>query len=192
MSVHAVQFMRIFKLLALAVAVVFAAQTAAAGESSSGRYVNPLSIEGTRSAADPTIVRWHDKYYMYLTGGMVWVSDDLITWKHEQAAMPAGQRSPTAPNFFEYNGSVYLSGNSTGLYKASNPLGPWTYLGDLKDTSGKTMHLFDQMTFVDTDNRVYMYYSGMHTNGIWGVELDRKDLTHFVATSANVHVRSLT
>src|SRR5579862_5958161 len=110
MTFHATQFMRIFRLVILAAGVVFAAQMVTAGESSSGRYVNPLSIEGTRSVADPTIVRWHDKYYMYLTGGMVWVSDDLITWKHEQAAMPAGQRSPTAPNFFEYDGSVYLSG----------------------------------------------------------------------------------
>jgi len=41
------------------------------------------------------------------------------------------------------------------------------------------MLLFDSMAFVDDDGRVYMYYSGRHADGIWGVELDRKDLTHF-------------
>jgi len=44
------------------------------------------------------------------------------------------------------------------------------------------MRLFDQMTFVDTDGRVYLYYSGMQTNGIWGVELDRNDLTRFLGS----------
>jgi xylan 1,4-beta-xylosidase len=180
MTVHRIKFMRNIWLLTLAAVATFGARMAMAGESS-GRYVNPLSIVDSRSVADPTVVRFHDKYYMFLSGGMVWVSDDLVTWRHELAAMPSGQRSPTAPNFFEYNGSVYLSGNNTGFYKAPNPLGPWTYLGDIKDTSGKTMRLFDQMTFVDTDGRVYLYYSGMHTNGIWGVELDRSDLTRFLS-----------
>ena len=41
------------------------------------------------------------------------------------------------------------------------------------------MLLFDSMGFVDQDGRVYMYYSGRHADGIYGVELDRKDLTHF-------------
>ena len=39
------------------------------------RYVNPLSIEDTRSIADPqTPLR---KYYLF-SGGMVWSSDDLV------------------------------------------------------------------------------------------------------------------
>jgi hypothetical protein len=56
------------------------------------------------------------------------------------------------------------------------------------------MLLFDTMVFVDGDGRVYAYYSGRHTDGIYGVELDRKDLTHFAAppkklwTFNNAHV----
>jgi hypothetical protein len=82
-------------------------------------------------------VRFHDKYYMFLTGGMVWVSDDLVTWQHEESPMPSGHRSPTAPNFFEYNGAVYLSGNGSALYKASSPLGPWTTLGASRMLPGR-------------------------------------------------------
>jgi xylan 1,4-beta-xylosidase len=143
------------------------------------RYANPLAIDDTRSVADPTVLRFQGKYYLYLSGGLVWVSDDLITWRYEHVTMPAGHPTPTAPNAFEYNGSIYLSGNDIGFYKASNPLGPWTYAGDIKDASGKTMLLFDSMGFVDTDGRVYLYYSGRHADGIWGVELDRTNLTHF-------------
>ncbi|HEY4354608.1 MAG TPA: family 43 glycosylhydrolase [Acidobacteriaceae bacterium] len=145
-----------------------------------GRYVNPLQIEDMRSMADPTVLRFQGKYYLYLTGGAVWVSNDLVTWKHQQIQMPAGQHTPTAPNAFEYKGSVYISGNNSGFWKASNPVGPYTYAGDIKDPSGKVMKMFDPMTYVDTDGRVYMYYSGMHTNGIRGVELDPKDVTRFL------------
>lgn len=82
---------RIVRLLTLAAVAVCGPLMAMAGESA-GRYVNPLSIEDTRSVADPTIVRFHDKYYMFLTGGTVWVSNDLVTWWHEHAAMPTGER----------------------------------------------------------------------------------------------------
>jgi hypothetical protein len=122
------------RLLSLAVVMAYVILTATAAESS-GRYVNPLSISDSRSVADPTVVRFHDKYYMFLSGGMVWVSDDLVNWRHQQAIMPSGQRSPTAPNVFEYNGSVYLSGNNTGFYKA--PKSPDSIVFSLQLTNGR-------------------------------------------------------
>ena len=164
--------------LAIVVALAISTELTSA---QSGRYVNPLSIEDSRSVADPTVLRFHGKYYLYLSGGAVWVSDDLVFWKHEQIQMPVGQRQPTAPNAFVYKGSVYISGNDSGFWKASNPVGPFTYIGDIKAPSGDSMKLFDPMTFVDADGRIYMYYSGRHTDGIWGVELDPKDITHFLS-----------
>ena len=175
---HNIRFTRTVKFLFLAAAIA-CGRLAASADEPSKRYVNPLSIDDVRSVADPTVLRFQGKYYLFLSGGAAWVSDDLVSWRHESIKMPEGQRSPTAPNAFEYKGSVYLSGNNSGFYKASNPLGPYTYIGDIKDASGKSMRLFDPMTYVDTDGRVYMYYSGMHTDGIWGVELDRSDLTQF-------------
>ena len=87
------------------------------------RYVNPLSIEDTRSIADPTVLRFQGKYYLFLSGGMVWSSDDLVHWKHQPATMPPGRRA-TAPAAFEYQGYVYLTGNDTGLFRARQPGGP--------------------------------------------------------------------
>lgn len=141
-------------------------------------YVNPLSIEDTRSIADPAAIKFKGKYYLFLSGGMVWSSDDLAHWTHHAITVPG--RRVTAPNVFEYKGQLYLSGNDIGLYRANDPLGPWEYIGDIHDASGKKMLLFDSMGFVDDDGRVYMYYSGRHTDGIWGVELNPKDLTSFL------------
>src|SRR5439155_800608 len=134
----------------------------------------------TRASRNPRKRRFPGKYYLFVSGGFVWSSDDLVHWKHQPATMPAGSRV-TAPAAFEYQGNVYLTGNDTGLYRARHPAGPYEYIGDFKDDQGKKMLLFDTMVFVDDDGRVYAYYSGRHTDGIYGVELDRKDLTRFVS-----------
>jgi len=141
-------------------------------------YVNPLAIEDTRSIADPTVIRFKGKYYLFLSGGMVWSSDDLAHWTHQPVTIP-GRRGIGAPNAFVYKNSIYLTGNDTGLYRSAEPTGPWEYAGDIQDASGKKMLLFDSMGFVDEDGRVYMYYSGRHSDGIYGVELNRSDLTRF-------------
>jgi xylan 1,4-beta-xylosidase len=167
-------------LLGVVFAVSMAAQGIGPGAAGKLRYVNPLSIEDTRSIADPTVLRFQGKYYLFVSGGFTWVSEDLVHWKHQPAAMPPGSRV-TAPAAFEYQGSVYITGNDTGLYRARHPAGPYEYVGDFKDDQGKKMLLFDTMVFVDDDGRVYAYYSGRHADGIYGVELDRKDLTRFVS-----------
>lgn len=160
-----------------ALALCLASMGAAAPRA--GTYVNPLSIPGTRSVADPAVLRFHDRYYLFLTGGMVWVSADLVHWEHHPVTVPGPARRIVAPNVFQYRDFVYLTGNDTGLYRARTPEGPWEYLGDIRDANGRAMLLFDSMGFVDDDGRVYMYYSGRHADGIWGVELDRADLTRF-------------
>lgn len=161
----------------LILAILAAAQSPA--PKGKARYVNPLAIEDTRSIADPTAIRFHGKYYLFLSGGMVWQSDDLVTWTHHPVQLPGGRRGISAPNVFEVAGKLYLTGNDTGLYRSAEPEGPWEYLGDIKDAQGAKMLLFDSMGFADDDGRVYMYYSGRHADGIYGVELDRKDPTRF-------------
>jgi hypothetical protein len=159
-------------------AAALSAQTEAQAPKGS-YYVNPLSIEDTRSIADPAAIRFKGKYYLFLSGGMVWSSDDLAHWTHHPVTIP-GRRGISAPNIFQYKDRLYLTGNDTGLYRSADPLGPWEYLGDIHDASGKKMLLFDSMGFVDDDGRAYMYYSGRHSDGIWGVELNPKDLTAFL------------
>jgi beta-xylosidase len=146
------------------------------------RYVNPLPVEDTQRIGDPCVLRFKNLYYLYLSGGLAWSSDDLVNWKHHPVTLPAGRRVG-APHVFQYQDYVYLTGNNVGLFRSRDPLGPFEFIGDFKDEKGNSMQpgggVFDAMVFVDQDSRVYLYYSGRSINGIYGVELDRKDLTKF-------------
>jgi xylan 1,4-beta-xylosidase len=183
--------MKVEKLLWLGLLACLGAQSGraqaargGAGASSSAqapktlRYINPLSVEDTRSIGDPMILRFKGNYYLFLSGGMAWSSDDLVHWKHEPAIMPAGRRV-SAPHAFAYKDYLYLTGNDTGLFRSREPQGPWEYIGDFKDEKGNKTLLFDVMVYVDDDAKVYVYYSGRHTDGIYGAQLDPKDLTRF-------------
>ena len=169
---------RVAAVLLLAGGIWLTAQTVSQQPKPSS-YVNPLAIEDTRSIADPAVIRFKGKYYLFLSGGMVWSSDDLAHWTHHPVTIP-GRRGIAAPNVFQYKNDLFLTGNDTGLYRSSDPLGPWEYAGDIHDAAGKKMLLFDSMGFVDDDGRLYMYYSGRHADGIYGVELNPKDPTSFL------------
>jgi len=151
------------------------------------RYINPLPIESAGRLADPAVVRFGEKYYLYLTGGLAWSSEDLAEWEYHPVEMPEGVRI-TAPGAFVHQGYVYLTGNYAGLYRSQNPLGPFEFYGDFMDAKGQRLErgscegcnnggVFDPMIFVDDDGRVYLYYAGRSVNGIYGVELDRENLT---------------
>ena len=87
----------LFGLVAGILAMSTAGQETRTGAAAKLRYVNPLSIEDTRSIADPTVLRFQGKYYLFLSGGLVWNSDDLVHWKHHPVTMPPGTRGVTAP-----------------------------------------------------------------------------------------------
>ena len=144
-----------------------------------GRYANPLVIEKSRSVADPCVIRFEGRYYLFLTGGEAWASDDLVHWKHHPYTLP-DRRRVSAPHAFVYRGQVWLTGNHIGLYRAPAPGGPWEYAGDFQDPSGKKMSLFDTTIFTDDDGRLYVYWSGAHTDGIYGAELNRENPTRFI------------
>jgi beta-xylosidase len=186
-------------LVLLAVAAVEAQVIKDTGESSTDarmqkalRYVNPLVMEGAGRLADPTVIKFQGKYYLYLTGGLsgpvVWSSDDLVHWEYHNVSIPEG-RSIEAPSAFDYEGYIYLTGNDIGLFRSRNPLGPFEYFGDFVDEHGQRLEserdpgrgwenggVFDPAFLVDDDDRVYLYYAGGSTDGVYGVELDPTDL----------------
>ncbi|MGA9056037.1 MAG: family 43 glycosylhydrolase [Terriglobia bacterium] len=153
------------------------------------RYVNPLPVEDSQRMGDPVVLRFDEKYYLYVSEGMAWSSEDLVHWKHQQVSLPKG-RFVGAPEVFTYRGYVYMTGNGTGLLRSRNPLGPFEYLGDFTDEKGAALKpgggVFDPMVFVDEDERVYLYYSGYSVNGIYGVELDRENLTKFLSPPSHL------
>jgi len=167
------------------------------------RYVNPLVMENAGRLADPTVIKHQGKYYLYLTGGLmpaesfgaaVWSSTDLAHWDHHQVSLEGG-RGIWAPTAVVYKDQVYLTGNDTGLFRSSDPLGPFEYFGDFLDEHGQRLErerdpgqgwedggVFDPAIFVDEDDRVYLYYAGGSTAGVYGVELDPKNLRKFLGT----------
>ncbi|MCG6927715.1 MAG: family 43 glycosylhydrolase [Acidobacteria bacterium] len=146
----------------------------------SPRYCNPLpmvSDAGAFAAGDVTVIREKGTYYMYCTGGGTWISDDLVDWRFQRVP-----NVPVAPHVVKYDGAFYMCGNDGPLFKADNPLGPFTEIGDWQNTPDVAHGwngAFDMDIFVDDDNRPYLYYSGRGVSGIYAVPLDPNDLTRF-------------
>ncbi len=144
------------------------------------RYCNPLPMvtaPGGSASGDVTVIREQGKYYMYCTGGGAWISDDMLNWTFQRVA-----NVPVAPDVVKYNGSFYMCGNDGPLYKADNPLGPFTSLGEWKNTPGVDGGWngpFDMDIYIDDDNKPYLYFPGRGISGIYVVPLDPQDLTRF-------------
>ena len=146
----------------------------------SPRYCNPLPMVGGGGASasgDVTVIRDNGKYYMYCTGGGAWISGDLVNWTFQRVT-----NVPVAPHVVKYNGSFYMCGNDGPLFKADNPLGPFTNIGNWTNTPGVAGGwncAFDMDIFIDDDNKPYLYYPGRGVSGIFVVPLDPNDLTKF-------------
>jgi xylan 1,4-beta-xylosidase len=146
------------------------------------RYCNPLPIVnggGAAASGDVSVIRENGRYYMYFTGGGAWVSDDLLNWTFQRVA-----NVPVAPDVAKFGGAFYMSGNDVPLAKGDSPLGPFTRLGNWKNTPGVEggwNEPFDMHIFVDDDNTPYLYYPGRGVSGIFVVPLDPADLTRFAA-----------
>ena len=165
---------------ALCAAVSTPANAADPAPGKSPRYCNPLPMVsggGASASGDVTVIRDNGKYYMFCTGGGAWISDDLVASTFQRVA-----NVPVAPHVVKYKGAFYMGGNDGPLFKADNPLGPYTSLGDWKNTpdvAGGWNGAFDIDIFVDDDNQPYLYYPGRGVSGIYVVPLDPNDLTRF-------------
>jgi len=144
------------------------------------RYCNPLPMvtsAGSSASGDVTVIKEKGKYYMYCTGGGAWVSDDMLNWDFHRV-----ENVPIAPHVVKYNGSFYMCGNDCPVYKADNPLGPFTSIGDWKNTPSVAdgwNGAFDVDIFIDDDNKPYLYYPGRGVSGIYVVQLDPNDISRF-------------
>jgi len=156
-------------------------------------YCNPLKIENYpkgyeapshRSLADPSVLFYDGKWYMYPSYQMAYVSEDFINWEHKKIEpCDIGY----APTIVVHRGKIYLYGKNGKLYVADNPLGPFEEIGPIKHSDGTPLNAtFDPMIFSDDDERAYIYYSlidrssGKTEVSIWGIELDSDDLTRTV------------
>lgn len=144
---------------------------------------NPLDISyrfcldepSRREAADPTIVWFRDRYYLFASkSGGYWHSPDLASWTFvETSQIPTEEYAPTA---IALDDTLYFLASSTEkstIYKSGDPLsGAWqTAVEELE------IPVWDPAFFLDDDQRLFLYWGCSNEKPIYGVEVDYRN--HF-------------
>jgi hypothetical protein len=136
-------------------------------------YCNPLPMPESQSLADPTVIQFEGKWYLYAGGSGAFSSPDLVNWTHHSVKLPGPMVGPTLERSGDF---FYLAGNGAGhLMRGRHPLGPWEDLGPIKDARGKPVHWVDLCFFRDDDGTFYCYHnsgSGVGADGVYVTVLD--------------------
>lgn len=147
---------------------------------------NPVSLSyrfypekpSRREAADPSVILFKDKYFLFASkSGGYWHSDDLTKWIFiESAEIPAEEYAPTA---IVLEDTVYFLASSrekSTVYKSADPLsGKWSVAKDSLD-----LPVWDPAFFLDDDNRLYLYWGCSNETPIYGIELNYKNNFSFI------------
>lgn len=151
-------------------------------------YTNPVYTDAT--GADPHIIRYDNTFYVYVTGGILLKSDDMVhwtnlgsvidkpTWGTENAGIWAPDIVKIGNQFLLYY-SLSTWGDSNpgiGVASASHPEGPWTDHGKLFNSEEIGVNnSIDPTVFVGQDDNVYMIWGSMRGN--YGIELSSDGLS---------------
>lgn len=177
---------QIFSALFLAL-VVFGCQPKSQPEKLTFQtFCNPVNLSyrftldkpSRREAADPSVVWFKDRYYLFASkSGGYWHSKDLAEWTFIQTnQIPVEEYAPTA---LVLGDTLYFLGSSTELstiYKSTNPLsGEWSVaVPELE------IPVWDPAFFLDDDNRLYLYWGCSNVNPLYAVEVDPENNFAFI------------
>lgn len=139
-------------------------------------FCNPLNLNyrfqldepSRREAADPSMVLYKGKYYLFASkSGGYWVSDNLQNWNLITSNdLPLEDYAPTA---IVMNDALYFMALNHKIYKSEQPLsGKWQVVKDSMD-----INAIDPCLFLDDDGRLYLYHGLTTTKPIKGIELNR-------------------
>ena len=152
-------------------------------------YCNPIDIDYSymshyraknrvsyRSGADPAIVNFKGKYFMFVTRSHgYWMSEDMSNWTFikPQSWFFKGSNAPAAA---VKDGKIIVYGDPSGrgtVIETDNPeLGDWkTNYAVLNPKNG----IQDPDLFVDDDGKVYLYEESSNEWPIRVVELDAEN-----------------
>lgn len=162
-------------------------------------YCNPLDlgyryqhmneggrISAGREGADPTIVLFKDRYYLFVSmSAGFWHSTDLLHW--EFCAAPDLLIYDYAPDVRQVGEYLYFSASSREkncpILRTADPLrAPFEQVS-------APFPFWDPDLFVDDDGRVYFYWGCTNTEPIWGVEMDRGTMLPLTEPKALIYGR---
>lgn len=136
-------------------------------------YRFQLNEPSRREAADPTMVVYHDKYWLFASkSGGYWYSEDLAAWTFvETKQIPTEDYAPTAVVLRDT--LFFLASNPRNkgavIYKSAHPeTGNWQIACAAMDVGRMT----DPAIFLDTNGHLYFYWGCSNVNPLYGVEID--------------------
>jgi len=137
--------------------------------------------------ADPYVLEYEGKYYLYGTGGRkgikVYVSDNLAEWSEAAGVKDGfaldsndvwGNRGFWAPEVYRLNDKFYMYftvQERMAVAVSDSPLGP--FVQEIKEPFHLDIPEIDTHLFIDDDGKKYFYFVRF-TNGneIWAAELN--------------------
>ena len=152
------------------------------------KYVcNPINMEykyqifdingqrsASREAADPSLILFKDKYYLFpsMTTGFL-ASDNLTEWEfHPLKDMPVYDYAPDVRVIGEY---LYFSASkrneNCSFFRTKDPIKE-----EFEEIPG-TFPFWDPHLFEDEDGKVYFYWGCSNVTPIYGVEMNLEDMT---------------
>ena len=146
-------------------------------------FCNPVNLnyrfmkidggEGIREAADPVVVSFKDKYYLFASKSSgYWYSDDFTDWKHVFITDSVLPIEDYAPGLFIHKDHLYYVGSTHGkgmLYRSAAPeTGEWEPVKEI-------WSYWDPAFYVEGDN-LYMYYGCSPVDPIYAQVLDLNTL----------------
>lgn len=140
-------------------------------------FCNPLNLNyrfqldepSRREAADPTIVRFKNQYFMFASkSGGYWMTDDLVNWNFITTNnLPLEDFAPTAVVMGE---AIYFMAMDKRIYRSTDPSsGKW----ELVKEDMPIRNPGDPCLYLDDDGRLYLYSGLSNLLPIYGVELDK-------------------
>jgi len=141
-------------------------------------FCNPLNLNyrfmtdtpSRREAADPVILLWKEKYFLFASkSGGYWYSDDLLGWGYRPSVtLPVEDYAPTVAIINDTVFFVASSNTKCIIYYSINPIEDnWKVYNP-----NFPLAVTDPCIFRDDDGRVYFYYGCSNVEPIYGIELN--------------------
>ena len=165
-------------LLAMGSAALMQTNAGAAGKDGQIIMTNPLNLSYKfeergavhRTAADPVIVLYHDKYFLFSSHAAGYsYSDNLRDWTHMFSKMPLVKE--WAPAVMVYDDYIYYMGfGKRRIFRTKDPIGD-----NWEEVQGTTLpDKGDPDFFVDDNGRTYHLWGCSAGGPMQGTEFDPK------------------